>query len=522
MTTTASNPDVTTVSGNRIARSMRWTYGTTLAGLVLQTGIAALIARQLTPEDYGTVAIAASIMRLLQYFADFGLTSVVIQRTDFNETTDAPLLFAIGLCLNLLLLGALFAVTPLLPLLDPDLSKTGISILHALAAISVVASLGQIARGLLARHLRFRTLGLITAGAILVGQGAVTLPLAYLGFGPWALVAGLTAQAMFTSICALTAAPHRLLPKPYGIPRLRALLRHGSGFSILRIMDAAGLHSFPLIVGFLAGVSATGRWDRAWVFVVVPLEMLATEANRVLFAAFSRYGTDETRLRQAWPEVLLLGTALLAPLAAGMSVAADELGAVLLGSRWDGIGSLIGLLALWAFLRAIAQINGSLCEARGHLWVRGLHQFIYLLVLAAALFALHPDSAAGIASILLLLEIAAQLVLIGIVSRSLHLTISSGLRNLLPGLSLSAFVAAAAFLTVEGLRNAGAGPAATLATTIAACALAVTTGILLHPSRTLRSAISRRVLGQILGLSDSGTSPANRLRLYLERASDKS
>lgn len=505
------------VTGRDVARSVRWTYATTGAGLLVQLCTAAILARLLTDTDYGTVAIAAGALRFLQYLTDLGLGSVVIQKPDFRTDSEAPLLFAIGIAVNLTFAAALWLAAPVFLLLMPQLAGDGLAILRVLAVVGVIGAAGQVARALLARRLDFRTAGLVSLVGLAVGQGAVAVPLAIAGFGAWSLVAGLAVQTALGTALAWGAAPHALVPRRMAWARWRELAVLGGGFSVLRVLDSAGVHLLPLAVGTLAGVAAVGQWDRAWALSLLPVETLATGLGRVLFPAFSRLAATPARLQRAWLGALTLSACALAPVGAGMAVAAPEIVAVVLGPTWQEAAALVTLLALWAVLRGIAQVTGSLCEAAGRVRLRGLHQAGYLAVLAIAVAVLRPDTGIGVAAILLAVEIVGQVVLIALTARVLGMSAGTPLARLAAGMSVAPVVAAACAGMLAILRSVETGPAIALTGAIATCAIVLPLAVALHPSARLRCDVGRHVLGQALGISVAGQAPLSRLRRFMER-----
>ncbi|MGE4218221.1 MAG: oligosaccharide flippase family protein [Alphaproteobacteria bacterium] len=505
------------LTGGMIARSVRWTYAMTAASLAVQLLTAAVLARLLTATDYGTVAVAAGALRFLQYLTDLGLGAVVVQKADFRVESDAPLVFAFGLGVNAVFAATLWLAAPLFLLAIPELAGTGLDILRALAVIGIVGAAGQTARGLLMRRLDFRRLGIASLAGLALGQGAVAIPLALAGFGAWSLVAGLAAQTLAGTVLAFCCAPHPLLPARTAWPRSRSILSLGSGFSLLRVLDSAGIHLLPLAVGMLAGMAAVGQWDRAWVLSLLPIEALATGAGKVLFPAFSRLSSDTPRLQRAWLDALALCACLLGSVGAGLAVAAPEIVRFVLGSDWPEVHRIVAPLALLAVLRGFAQVTGSLCEGSGRLRLRGLHQAGYLIVLAGAFAVLRPENGAAIAWLLLSVDFMAQAVLIVLAARTLRMAPAIPLLRVAVGLSVAPIVAAACAAAMTAVRAVEIAPAAALAIALGTCAAALFLALALHPSAMLRMQISERLLGQTLGISGTGTGLPSRLRRFLER-----
>lgn len=499
------------IDGAAIGRSLRWSFGLAGAGAVLQFLLAALLARFLTPADYGLVAAAAAGMRLLQYVSDLGIAQTATQKADFDRGRDAPVLFTIAILVNAAIVVMVWWLAPSLGNGDPHVT----AILRVMAACMLLNAAAQTGLGLLRRDLDFRTVGLINLAALVVGQGLVALPLAWNGFGPWSLVAGTLTQSGMIAALVLARVHHPLLPDRFDPSRLRALAARAWGFSLLRILDSAGLHSLPIIVLFLGGTGAAGLWDRALVLSLIPLEMLYGTLGQVLFPAFSRLDGDRERLRRSWLSVLLLLPFLVACIAAGMAAAAGPLVAVALGPVWSPAAEPVFWLALWAALRGVGHICGTLLEGTGRLRIRGVIQTGYLLVLAAALVIIRPDGAAQTARILVLVDTLFLIPLLMAAAHACGARYREAASRLALALLPAPLVGVAVHAAVQGLTPAPA--ALTLLAAIMTGAVALALAVAFHPSRELRRLIVSRALGDTLAVNVERRGLTGRLLRFLER-----
>jgi len=513
---TDSAPAVS-VTAAEVGASIRWAYSATVATGILQLLLAAVLTRLLSPDDYGVVAVAAGTLRFLQYLADLGIASALIQKRDLDRDRDVPILFVAALAANLLLVGLVWIAAPGLQALVPGLPDQGVAVLRALALAGVLGSIGQAAVALMRRDLDFRAVGIQSFASTLIGQAVVAIPLAASGAGAWSLVAGTAVQTGLIATLALLRVRPALRPRRISPARLQALMKLTAGFYMLRILDSASMHLLPLVIGIFAGVGAVGLWDRTFVLAFLPLEALAAGLGQVLLPVYSRLLDDPERLRRAWSSVIALAACLLGGIAIGMAMAAPLIVAVALGPGWAAAAEPLRLLSFWALLRCLSYIAGTLCEARGWLLPRGLLQVAYLLVLAAALAVTGPTDLVAVVSVLLAVEAISQTALLVMASRSCGaapLAVLAGVVSaLLPALLVGAGTAG---VTAMAQTFDLPYPLA-LAAAIAAGGILLPAGILMHPSASLRHAVADRLLGDALGLAAEGNSFGAHLRRWLLR-----
>lgn len=468
-------------TSGRITAPLLWVYGTGAAGMALQVGCTAILARLLAPQVFGEIAAVMAVLRILQHVADMGLSTALIREAD-QVRARARTLILYSVLGSLLLAGLLWFAAPLLLLLEPQ-AHGSIAILRVLAFGPVLASIGQASAALLRHRLDFRRLGLAQLAAQLAGQVGVAIPLAAIGAGAWSLASGSLAQAAVLSALLLVLAR----PGWRGSLAVPAdLLRLGFRYMLLRLLDAGGQAIPPLAMTAVAGLAATGFYDRAFVLTVVPLDWLAAGLAQVLFPIYVRQRSSA----ETAPFLLVslaLGGGLLFAVAAGMLMAKDYLVLAVLGVQWHASIPLLGWLAGWGFLRGLAVLNGSVVEARTSLWFRGGQQACYVACLAFVLFRGRSVGAEGFVMLLVAIEAVNVAVHVWHSSYIVGLSVWSVLRGLLavlyPGLGIAAVLA----LLVPVLASWPA--AAALATCIAVSAAILVMGLYWHPSARLRNLV---------------------------------
>ena len=502
-----------------VGQSLRWSYVSTGLGAVLQLVFAALLARLLTPHDYGVIAAGAGVIKFIQYLVGAGAVAVIIRKSDFDPAKDAAILFTSGLLMSV----AVAAITAGLVFAAGDFFEVAGDAQVRLALVTLclggpLSALGQVATGILSREMAFRRLGLQNVAALALAQLVVALPAAWGGLGYWSLVLGYLAQNALTALFALAAAPHPLFTRNLFGSTARSMLRLAGSFSGIRIMDSAGLHLLPLLLVYMAGIKAAGLWDRSFALAFLPMELVVIGLGRVLFPAYSAWGSDRGRLQQVWLAIVALGALFMGSMAAGIAALGQPLALLVLGPGWLEAGPVISAVALWALMRGLSVFAGGLIEATGRLWIRGVHQGLYLAALLLTLWIVRPQSAQHFALCLFVIDFCFQSVLLVLAAREIGLGAVAVGRAMLPGLGGALLVGLSGSAGLAVLSRAGmAGWQLVVFPTITGIAVFVVV-LFLIPSRRLRQSAGHYFLGQFLGWNTHGESWRARAMRYLARS----
>ena len=322
---------------------------------VLERGLGVIstviLARLLLPADFGIVAMATSIVFLLELINDFGFEVAIIQkpnatRQDFDTAwTLRLILTGAGAILLVLLSGpaADFYEQPNLQLM-----------ILLLGAGSFVESLQNIGIVEFQKELRFNKEFLLRLTVKLV-TFALTVPLALLLRNYWALVAGMVGGRVTTVILSYVMHSHR--------PRLtlaswRALLGFSSWLFIGNVFFFLRMRAADLIIGKMAGAGPLGLFSVSQEIAELAKSQLVMPINRAAFAGYSKVSSDQEDLRRRFLDVLGVASLIAFPTGLGLAAASELFIPVFLGPNWLGSIELIQILAFNTVLAAI-QVNIS-------------------------------------------------------------------------------------------------------------------------------------------------------------------
>ncbi|MCA1641478.1 MAG: lipopolysaccharide biosynthesis protein [Acidobacteria bacterium] len=324
---------------------------------LLQFASTAVLARLLTPGDYGLFAIVFAVVTFFSIFKDLGLHLATVQRDEItHEQVSALFWINFGTCCALVLLTALCAPAVGLLYREPRLVWMTV----ALGCGFIFMGLGSQHRALLRRQLSMTLLSVVDLVSFFVGV-VVAITSALLGARYWSLV--LMQLAMEAGSAAGLWASCRW--RPGRLSRragVRPMLVFGGLLTGFELMNYFSRKCDDLIIGWYSGVEQLGYYDKAYQLLLLPARQFAFPLSGVTIPLLSRLQTDPRRYRKYFEKCILFVVAPGMPLVAFLFVVADEAIPFVLGDQWAGSVPLFRALAPAAFL-------GTLNSAVGWIYV---------------------------------------------------------------------------------------------------------------------------------------------------------
>lgn len=365
----------------RILAGIQWSYLGGMMRMASQLGIAAVLARILSPADFGLVALGMVAVKFARYFADLGMTGAVIQKQQLSES-EIGAAFAISVLLGAVFcLGLIGGARPLADFYgNPDL----VGIIRWLSSAFLIAGFSNTSVALLRRSLRFKYLSLSEALAYVLGYGVVGIGMALWGFGPYSLVGAFTAQSLALLVMAYARTRHTLV-----IPRhhhaYSALASYGSQYSIATFLSFLSANLDYMVIGKYFSPALLGAYNRGRYLVSLPTYQLLISVTQVLFPSYAAHQQDPAKLKTLYMNGMLLTGLILMPLGFGMIPAAPQIVAVLLGSQWSESILILQICAIFAPVEMMTSIAATLCSATNRLRNHVMVQLFTLLLLVPLL-----------------------------------------------------------------------------------------------------------------------------------------
>jgi O-antigen/teichoic acid export membrane protein len=464
--------------------------GSALAWKALQLGGAkaiflarlVILARLVSPEDFGLLAIGVSSVGFLLTVTETGMIPALVQSQEVDEDRY-NVAWTVTVARALLIGGAMLLAAPLVAQVFGE--PRAVPIIRALALRPVLEALASIKVAKLTRELRFRplaTLKLVEA----LANAVLSIALAP-ALGVWALVVGVLAGAAASLLVSYWLAPHR--------PRLildsaatRPLVQFGRWVFVTSVVAMVGSYTLRVVITRQLGVAELGLYFLAAQLAFLPGEVAREVVGAVAFPLYARLQSDLRQAAAAFRAMLTSMSALLFPSCALIVALAPALVNGVLGSRWAGTAPVIQVLGLATLVGVFGEATGPIFRGLGQPHNVTIVELVQSLGLAAFAWVLSGRFGllgAGLAWLpALFLSLILNVVLI---HRILPLPLSGLGRPLLAvsGVSaIAALVAVAAHTLLPGL------PGLILASLLAA---AVVAGLFWTVERSLAPGI----IGQV-------------------------
>jgi O-antigen/teichoic acid export membrane protein len=334
--------------------------------LVLRLGVRALglistmvLARLLTPEDFGIVAIAMSFFALLLLVKDFGFDTVIIQMrnpTSVHYNTAWTFNFIFGLTLSLIFIGFSGVIANFFG--EPDLEM----LIWAIASLFIISGLESVGTLDFRKNLTFDKEFKLKIIPKLIGVPC-TLILAYWLRSYWALTIG----TILTQLAALSSGylMHSYRPR-FSLGAAKELFNFSKWLMINNFIYFINNRSPELFIGKILNPQAAGLFSVANEVASMPTTELSSAVSRASYPGYAKVSNDYAKLKSLFIDVISYSALFLFPVAVGVTLTADLLVPVFLGDQWLPAIPLIEVISLAGLLIALNSPAGYVFMALGN------------------------------------------------------------------------------------------------------------------------------------------------------------
>lgn len=466
----------------------------TLLGIALRTGITigsmAVLARLLTPADFGFIAMATVVTEFAGLLGSFGFANILVQRARITRL-QLDTIFWAALGIGSLIAAVIFALSFATGWLFN--SDTVGGLLRVMCLTFVFGSLTTVHEAILARLMWFRLDFYVQIASIVV-RSVVAILFALWGHGVWSLVAGPVVAAVVTALVLFAIT--RYVPRwRFDMRYLAATWKTSSSYLGNTILYYLNMNVDLMLIGRSLGASQLGFYQNARSLTDEVRGRIAMPLQRVLFPAFSAIQHDPERLRQSVRRSGRLLAAIICPVGMGLAAVAEEIVPVLYGEQWLAMIPILSLLGLSAALRGSTATGSSLFNAQNKVELAFRYNLGATVLLLASVILALPHGLDVVA-----MAIAANSLVSVLIFRVAIGLIGMDNRDLLHILARPLGAAALMWLAIAALRpelvSQGWSPAGRLVASIATGAASY--ALLLHLSSRQYYADFRDLAGRLL------------------------
>lgn len=322
--------------------------------------IGIILARLLSPTDYGLVGMMGIFIAISQIFIDGGLTNALIREKNASEE-DYSTVYIVNLTMGVLFYFLLFSSASVIadfydqPLLKPLLRVT--------ALILIIGSLGAVQGTMLTKKVDFKTKFIISILASLL-SGAIGILCAMKGLGPWALIAQTLAST--TIFTLLTLVFVRWMPQfCFSVASFKRLFSYSSKLLAASLINAVYSNGYPLVIGKRFSAGDVGMFTRAQQFPTVANETMISTFNRVAYPVFSQIQDDDARLYTVYDRYIQVFCFITFPILLGLCGCARPVVSLLLTDKWLGCVPMMQVMCISLLPIGMVRINTNILYVKG-------------------------------------------------------------------------------------------------------------------------------------------------------------
>jgi PST family polysaccharide transporter len=377
----ASAPAPPAELGALVKRGLKWSFA---SALVLRFGTffsGLLMARLLSPRDFGIYAVGAVALFVTASINDIGIEPTLVRWPD-DLARIAPTAFTVVLAFSVVLFAGFYAVAP-------DFARAfnapdGAGVVRLMSVGLIISGAFTVNSALANRSLRVhvRTSGEIAAMVVSI---ALTVGLAKAGFGAWSLAWGNIAGNLVVGLVLFIWAPMHCRPG-FHWPTAKLLLRHGLPLAGAGLLVVASLETDSLMVGHLLGAVALGFYVLAWNISNWPVTLFSGAVNKVSVSGFAKLQHDPSELSRVFARSVGAVVAVTLPFCVLLAVLSLPAVRFLYGQRWSHSSTALAFLAAMAAIRVVTLISTDVLVAAGRGRTALGLQSIWLAALVPALF----------------------------------------------------------------------------------------------------------------------------------------
>ncbi|MDP8260307.1 MAG: MOP flippase family protein [Candidatus Gygaella obscura] len=337
-----------------------WSFLSQWGKQISQFIIVAILARLLSPDIFGVIAMAMIFTEFAMIFVDMGIGSALIQKQDAQEQHYSSA-FWLNIVVGLILMLLMMISSPFIAKFfrQPELQP----ILVALSFNFLFSSFTVVQQSFLMKEMEFFKLAIRDIGAVIL-SGGLGIFMAYNGFGVWSLVIQVLSFTVFNGIFLWGFSPWR--PKVvFSFTHIKEIAFFGGNLTGFNITNYFSRNIDKFLIGRFLGAEALGLYSLAYRLMLYPLQSISWVVGRVMFPAFSTIQNDLEKFRNSYLKLVKAISLITFPLMFCLFALTPEFILTVLGEKWIAIIIPVRILCVCGLVQSIVTTVGVVYMAKG-------------------------------------------------------------------------------------------------------------------------------------------------------------
>jgi PST family polysaccharide transporter len=322
--------------------------------------IGIILARLLSPREFGLVAMITVITSFASIFAELGFSAALVQKQDVRQEHLSSV-FWLNLGAGLVLTLAFIIAAPLVAEFYQEPMLTPLTIF--ISTNFLISSLNIVQNTLLTKALDFRTLSIVELGAVAVA-GIISIVMAFAGFGAWSLAAQSVLISVVTAVL-LWRLSHWRPSLLFRWTAVKDLLGFSMSLFGTKVLNYWVRNIDYLLIGRVLGTDPLGVYNRSYDVMLFPLTGVSRVLSRVMFPSMSIIQEDKRRVANLYLRMTRVIALITFPMMLGLFVTVEPFVMAVFGPKWTGMIPVLRVLSLVGMTQSIGTLNGNLYLSQG-------------------------------------------------------------------------------------------------------------------------------------------------------------
>lgn len=344
------------------------------SGVVISLVVAGVLARLLSPDDFGVMAVATVIIAFFNLFTDMGLSPAIVQHKSLEKRELSDIFsFTVwsGIGISLLFFGASWLIA--------DYYKSDIlrTLCQLLSVNLFFASANIVPGAMFYRNKEFKFIA-IRSFIIQIAGGAGAVTAALCGAGLYALIINPILSSILIFVISYQRYPQRLR-FTLGLGVLRKIFSYSAYQFLFNLINYFSRNLDKLLIGKYMSMSALGYYEKSYRLMMLPLQNITQVITPVMHPIFSDFQNDTGKLATSYERIVRFLSFIGLPLSVLLFFTAEEVTLIIFGNQWLPSVPVFQILSLSVGIQIILSSSGSIFQAAGDtrsLFVCGLFSSI--------------------------------------------------------------------------------------------------------------------------------------------------
>lgn len=344
----------------KTVKGVGWSFADSIANQGITFLVSLILARLITPEEYGLIGIITIFIAVFNSIVDSGFSNALIRKNDIKEI-DYSTVFITNMVLSVVLFVLFFFLAePIAGFFSQPLLKP---LTQVMGSIVIINAFAIVQRTILTKSIDFKTQ---TKASVIssVASGVIGIGMAFMGYGVWSLVGQQLSRAFLYTAC-LWLYNHWLPRMRFSWNSFRELFGFGWKLMVSALIDTVWKEIFQVVIGKCYSAATLGQYTRSNQFGSVFSSNLTTVIQRVSYPVLSSMQDDKERMKEGYRRVIKTTMLVTFVLMLGLAAVAKPMILVLVGDQWLVAAEFLPIICLNMVLYPLHALNLNILQVAG-------------------------------------------------------------------------------------------------------------------------------------------------------------